>query len=187
MSPEPWHYPPLPIGASRAVTYPPGRGGGRPGGWSRMKTREASRATQGARRAWMSRGRRPGFPADGGLEWAVNGGRRRRGLRMLAKLLMRRGCLELGRQSEPLGQYVEVLGMGWAGEMRCLPAGAGWKRINSIRSMKSSTYRSNVRPACCKPHSASSAAIILLGPFICHGLCGRKDAGDLRWVKTSLI
>ncbi len=35
---DPWHYLPLPEGASRAVTVTPGREGGRPGGWCRAGT-----------------------------------------------------------------------------------------------------------------------------------------------------
>ncbi len=82
--------------------------------------------------------------------------------------------MELCRWSEPLGRYVEVSqgGVSWGDEMPS--SRSGMKRINSICSMKSSTYRSNLRPACRKPHSTSSAAVILLGPFICHNVVWRE-------------
>ncbi len=66
------------------------------------------------------------------------------GLGTLAKLLRRRVCLELCRWSEPLGQYVEVSqgGVSWGDGVPS--SWSGMKRINSICSMKSSTYRSNL-------------------------------------------
>ncbi len=69
-----------------------------------------------------------------------------------------RGCM--GRRSEQLGRYVEVIGLGWAGEIQRFLTGG--KRTRSICSRKSSTYRSNLRSACRKPHSTSSAKVILL-------------------------
>ncbi len=45
----------------------------------------------------------------GGLVVAVNGGS---GLRMIVGLWRIRGCLGLGRRSDPLVRYVEVPGIG---------------------------------------------------------------------------
>ncbi len=99
--------------------------------------------------------------ADSGFGWAASGG-------WLAWATRERRLACERRPRFPRGSrawvYVEVLGVVTpdAGEIQRLPAGAGGKRTRSICSRKSSTYRSNLRPACRKFHSASSATVILL-------------------------
>ncbi len=60
--------------------------------------------------------------------------------------LLRRqgGSLGLGKR-EPLERYAEGLGVGWAGEMRRVPAGVGWRGRGISSTSSSEPFRKKIR------------------------------------------
>ncbi len=140
----------------------PGSRQGRWPCWSRglrakMSRKRRPRSHHG-RWPCRSRGLRAGMSRE---RWLGSRHGRWHGIEDAGGALEDQGFFGFGQGVRAVGA---VCGGSWprVAKVRAFLAGAGGKRTRSICSRNSSTYRSNLRPACRKSHSASSDTVILL-------------------------